>query len=537
MVLINSGAIGAQEAPANWFNLDPTKDGVPGMATETFYKRLLSAKKGETIVVAVLDSGVDYLHEDLKDIMWVNPGEIAKNGIDDDKNGYIDDIHGWNFLGNAKGENLHHDNLEVTRLYAQYRKRFGNADPAKLSKKEQVEYKKFEEYRDIVEKRRASLEGNSKTYTVLKELVEQLKKDINKPEITATDLKQYKTDDERMKRLVNILKAQLDQGETFDGFYAQVVEGYEYFYNQYNYNYNVDYEPRALIGDNYANLTERNYGNNDVKGPDANHGTHVAGIIAAVRGNNIGMDGVADNVRIMSVRTVPDGDERDKDVANAIRYAVDNGAKVINMSFGKGYSPNKPLVDAAVQYALKKDVLLVHAAGNDGSENDQTNNYPNDQIGKKQAANWIEVGASNWLGGDKLAAEFSNYSGKNVDVFAPGVDIYSTTPGSTYEENQGTSMASPMVAGMAALIRSYFPDLTAVQVKEVIMSSVDKQPLKVIKPGTEDEMVDFSTLGVSGGTVNVDAAMEKALKTVGKNKGAKRYLTPADLKPRATAVP
>ena len=153
--------------------------------------------------------------------------------------------------------------------------------------------------------------------------------------------------------------------------------------NKLDYAYNPDYDSRKLIvKDNYADSNERFYGNNDVEGPDALHGTHVAGIVGAVVGNEIGSDGIARNVKLMSVRAVPDGDERDKDVANAIRYAVDNGATIINMSFGKGYSWDKKAVDEAVKYAAKHDVLLVHAAGNSGQNNDKTDNFPNDFIGK-----------------------------------------------------------------------------------------------------------------------------------------------------------
>ncbi len=537
LVVLTSGLSAQTEAPANWFNLDQSKDGVPGLGTESLYQRISKGKKGETVVVAVIDSGVDYLHEDLKDIMWVNPGEIAGNGIDDDHNGYIDDIHGWNFLGNAKGENVVHDNLEVTRLYAQYKKKFANVDPVKLGKKNKALYEQYLEYKGIVETKRESASKNFTIFSTLKELISKMKASIKKDEITLNDIKKFKTDDDKMKRLVGVIKQQMEQGMSFEEFDKQVEEAYEHYDGEYNFNYNPDYDSRSLVGDNYADLTQRFYGNNDVKGPDARHGTHVAGIIGAIRGNNIGMDGVADNVRIMSVRTVPDGDERDKDVANAIRYAVDNGAKVINMSFGKGQSPNKKYVDEAVKYAMKKDVLLVHAAGNDGKENDFANNYPNDLLGKKYAENWIEIGASNWVTGDHLAASFSNYSPKLVDVFAPGEEIYSTTPDNTYENLQGTSMASPMVAGVAAVVRSYFPDLTAVQVKDIIAGSAVKEPIKVVKPGTEDEMVDFSTLSTSGGVANVEAAVDLAIKTVGKKKGAKRYLTAADLEPKKVIVP
>lgn len=536
-----------EQTPKNWFNLDPKQDGFPGISTESLYNRLrnMAGKKSETVVVAVIDSGVDYEHEDLKSVMWVNPGEIAGDGIDNDKNGYIDDIHGWNFIGNAKGENVYHDNLEITRLYASYKKEFEKADPTSLSSKDKKRYAEFKEMEEKVLGERKSLSETWPTYKALKESVSKVIKQLGKEKgITLDDLDKVQPGpDQMLARLIQILKTQIGQGATFEGFIDQLNEAYNYFDGRLNYNYNPDYDPRIIVGDNYSDVTEKYYGNNDVRGPDANHGTHVAGIIGAVRGNGIGMDGIADNVRIMSVRTVPDGDERDKDVANAIRYAVDNGAKVINMSFGKGYSPYKKAVDEAIRYAAKKDVLLVHAAGNDGSENDGKNNFPNDEFSKrglfgpKFAPNWIEVGALNWEGEEKLAADFSNYSGNRVDLFSPGVDIYSTVVGSNYDSYPGTSMASPMVAGAAVLLFSYFPDLTAVQIKNILMESTIKQSQMVVKPGTDDEKVPFTSLSVTGGILNVEKAFEKALVTPGKKTTSKRYLSFKDFPSKTVVVP
>lgn len=520
--------------PSNWFLLDPSS-GFPGAGVESLYKRLPASKKGQPVTVAVLDSGVDAQHEDLKPVMWVNPGEIPGNGKDDDNNGYVDDIHGWNFLGNAKGENVHRDNLEVTRLYAQYKTRFEGVDASRLAGKEKEDYAFYEKIKSEVEEGRASAEENFNLYQIFKGAIGELKKAIGKPEITVQDLKNFRSSDLRLKQIASVLVAQMGEGLTFQEFEKQFNEEYDYFDSKYNYNFNPDFDPRKIVGDNYADPTERSYGNGNVIGPDAAHGTHIAGIIAAARGNGIGMDGIADNVRIMSVRTVPDGDERDKDVANAIRYAVDNGAKVINMSFGKGYSPNKEVVDQAIRYAMKKDVLLVHAAGNDGKENDYENNFPNDRFGKKGlfgprfAPNWIEVGATHWEGGESLAADFSNYSAEIVDVFAPGTEIYSTTPGSEYANNQGTSFSAPVVSGIAALLRSYFPDLTAVQVKEILVQSAIPQNIQVMLPGGGD-LVPFSALSVSGGIVNAQKAFELAAKTPGKSKnGQKRVIASSDL--------
>jgi subtilisin family serine protease len=536
-------ALAQIEPPRDWF-LKGEKQGFPGLNAESLYQRLPTGKKGQPVVVAVLDSGVDSEHEDLKPVMWVNPQEIPGNGKDDDNNGYVDDIHGWNFLGNKTGQNIRYDNLEVTRLYAQYHEKFKGTNESELKGKARKEYAFYSELKSQVEEARESAEQNFTLYEVVKGVMEDLKKQIGKDDLTKEDLQNFKTTDMRLQQITKILIDQLEQGISFKDFEKQFLEEYEYFDGRLNYNYNPDFNPRNVIGDNYQDLYERGYGNNDVRGPDASHGTHVAGIIAAARGNDVGIDGVASNVRIMSVRTVPDGDERDKDVANAILYAVDNGAKVINMSFGKGYSPEKKVVDRAVKYALKKDVLLVHAAGNDGKENFKDNNFPNDQYAKKglfspkTAANWIEVGASNWMGGESLAASFSNFSSKNVDVFAPGVDIYSTLPDSDYGNNQGTSMAAPMVSGAAAVIRSWFPDLTARQVKEILMASAVQINTGVSEPGT-GETVPFSSLSVSGGILNLESAFELALKTAGKNKkgGVARTINAGELPPPTRVTP
>jgi subtilisin family serine protease len=530
----------AQPAPKDWQHRSPS-EGYPGVSTNQLYDRLPTDISPDTVIVAVIDGGVDPLHEDLKNVMWINKDEIPGNNIDDDKNGYIDDIYGWNFIGNAKGENVHYDNLEVARLYAKYRDRFKDVDSGELKKKEKAEYDFYQELKEEVEEGRAQFEQNFQLYSVLKDALEKIKEDFkDQEEITEEDLRNYETDDMRMMQIAQIIATQMAEGGSFEDFAKEIEGGYDYLKERFEYNYNPDFDGRAKVDDNYADKTERYYGNNDVKGPDAFHGTHVAGIIAAERNNDLGMDGIAGPVKIMAIRTVPAGDERDKDVANAIYYAVDNGASVINMSFGKGYSPYKEVVDKAVKYAAKKDVLLVHAAGNDGQQVNSTNNFPTDKyarrglFGPKHAPNWIEVGAANWEGGENLAASFSNYSPEYVDVFAPGTAIYSTAPDNEYENSQGTSMAAPVVAGVAAVLRAYFPDLTAEQVKEIISTSTDQPSAQmVIKPGT-DEKVPFSELSVSGGVINVEKAVEKAIQTKGKKrKAAERSVKQLKPNPKA----
>jgi len=523
-------SIFAQDEPAkDWFLKSPTKDNVQGVSIEETYSTILKNQTNKTVIVAVIDSGVDFDHEDLKDVMWVNADEVAGDGIDNDNNGYVDDIHGWNFIGGKDGSNVDADNLEVARVYKHLGARFeGKSESDIKGKKEKAEYARYLRAKEDIE---SNVKDNTETMEGYKKIlgdIETLKKEIGKDDFTVEDLDAYKTEDTGLQRSILILKNALSRSpklsETVEGLQGAV----DYFKNSLDYNYNPDYDPRStIVKDNYANSYEKGYGNNIYDGPDASHGTHVAGIIAATRGNDIGMDGVADNVKIMTVRAVPNGDERDKDVANAIIYAVDNGASIINMSFGKSFSWDKEAVDKAVKYALKKDVLLVHAAGNSAQNNDTTDNFPNDGFdkkglfGPKMAKNWMEIGALDWKGGEKSPASFSNYGKGNVDVFAPGVAIYSTTPDDNYDSYQGTSMAAPVVAGVAAVLRSYYPDLTATQVKDIIMQSVDPIAGKVRKPGTK-ETVNFSELAVSGGSVNALKAVKLAEKTKGKKKGVTR---------------
>jgi len=508
--------------PPNWYNLDLQKDGIMGISTEKAYE-LLQGRKSTPVIVGVLDGGIDYQHEDLKDVMWVNEKEIPGNGIDDDGNGYVDDVHGWNFLGNANGENVQYDNLEMTRLIRLYEPKYISVLPT--TPLTEAERREFVSYQRMIGEYTSKLDqanfGNI-NYSRLKEEIDAVVKALGKDpkEITKADLDNFNTTSDRQKMAIRMAKKELEN-TTFEKFYEELGEGVEYFRNQAEYHLNKNYDSRHIVGDNYEDATERHYGNADIKGPDADHGTHVAGIIGAKRQNGIGIDGIANNVKIMGVRIVPDGDERDKDVANGIRYAVDNGAKVINMSFGKGYVYNKKTVDEAVKYAAEKDVLLVHAAGNDSKDNDVVKNYPmkyyTDSVEAivGEASNWITVGATSSKVNDELLANFSNFGYKSVDVFAPGVKINSTMPESKYKEQDGTSMAAPVVSGLAVLLRSYYPELTAKEVKDIILKSVTKVDQKVkVKIDGSNKKVYLDEISVTGGIVNAYKAIQEADKYI-----------------------
>ena len=521
-------ALVAQDAhpPQNWFHMDQSADGYQGVSADKAYQELLKDRKGQTVVVAIIDSGVDIEHEDLKDVIWVNEDEIPGNGIDDDRNGYVDDVNGWNFIGGKNG-NVSADQLEITRIVAYLGKKYENRNVATLKGKEKKEYAQYLKLKETVDENYEKAKSRYEQYATIMEGIQNLQKAVGKEEATAADLNGHTFEDKDLEKMAKGMAGRLGEDGTLADMAGQLEGALAYFKGQSEAMYNVDFDGRSVVGDNYEDSRETGYGNNDVEGPDALHGTHVAGIVAASRDNGVGMNGVADNVKIMSIRTVPDGDERDKDVANAIRYAVDNGASIINMSFGKGYKWDKEVVDDAVKYAAKNDVLLVHAAGNSSQDNDSTDNFPNDTyekggflfFGKKVADNWIEVGALD--PNDGKPATFSNYGKANVDVFAPGVEIYATVPGDEYQWLQGTSMASPVVAGVAAMLRSYFPELTAKQVKEIIEGTVVPNTAMVKKPGSADQ-VPFTDLSKTGGVVNSYKAVKKAMTTKGKKK-----LTPA----------
>ena len=514
------------EPSKDWFLRDPEQDQLQGVSVTKVYQTL-AGQPSRTVIVAVVDSGVDIEHEDLKSIIWINEDEIPGNKIDDDKNGYIDDVNGWNFIGGATG-NVNEDTYELTREYVRLKKKFENTKDGKVPKKQKAEYEQYQKIKDKFEKLKAK---NEQQYGLYKNLqdnvmlsVDTLKVILKTDSLTQESLQQFTTTDPSLLFakgfLLNMFK-NIGPEESIDDLLAQLQEAVDYFGVIVNYGYNENFDSRLIIGDNYSNSYEKNYGNNDVKGPDPEHGTHVAGIIAADRKNEIGINGIADNVRIMSVRAVPNGDERDKDVANAIIYAVDNGAKIINMSFGKSFSPEKTVVDKAVKYAEQKGVLLIHAAGNDGEDIDEKKNFPSRYYTDgKEAKNWLEIGASAWGSNQEFVGSFSNYGKKSVDFFAPGVEIYSTTPGNTYKNQSGTSMASPTTAGVAALLMSYFPELSYLEVKDILKKSTRKfDNLEVVTPGGSTN-VKFSELSNTGGLVNAYEAVKMA-QLVKSQKGVK----------------
>lgn len=484
-----------------WNHYDIVKDTVPGMSVDRAYAELLKDRKSKKVIVGIVDSGVDIEHEDLKSVIWTNTKEIPGNGIDDDKNGYVDDIHGWNFLGDVVKEHLEYERI--------------------IKDKSLVDEATYQEAKKLYDKKIADAKGEKsyfiKMITDVTNADKTIQKQLGKEVYTVDELKTVESNDTLIQKSKAVVQRMFSYGMPVADFKKEVqkqIDAKDELLKEQD-KFDIDY--RKVLGDNPNDITDTKYGNSNVMGPDKEeilHGTHVAGIVAQVRNNNIGGDGIANNVEILTVRAVPDGDEYDKDIALAIRYAVDNGAKVINGSFGKSFSPHKNWVFDAIKYAAEKDVLIVHAAGNDAKNIDYYDNFPNDSEDKKTeiSDNLITVGALNFEYDKNIAAGFSNIGKINVDVFAPGVKIYASTPDNTYKFLRGTSMAAPNVAGVAALIRSYYPKLTASQVKHILMDSGVAINMDVVVGGNPKDVRPFSELSKTGKIVNAYNAILMANK-------------------------
>ncbi len=505
----------SEEQTKAWGASDLLSDTIPGMSVEKAYAEILNKtkRKGQKVIVGVIDSGVDIEHEDLRNVIWTNEDEIAGNGIDDDNNGFVDDVHGWNFLGDIVGENM-----EYTRYVRKLGPKFEGKSESSVSAADRADYAIYKKAKAELEKESQEAQANKARYEQilgqLKPAHDAIAKKLGKENYTQKDLSGIANPSPAEQQQIGMLNQMLNYGDSVPEVIEQLSGGIEYFDGRLNTHFNVGQEFRTVLNNDPDDFSTKVYGNNDVDGPDpeeedATHGTHVAGIIAAQRNNGVGMNGVANNAEIMVVRTIPDGDEYDKDVALAIRYAVDNGAKVINTSFGKYFSTHPEWVRDAIKYAASKDVLIVNAAGNEAYDLDTIEVYPNDQslTGAEYANNVLTVGALNYKYGGEMIANFSNYGKSNVDVFAPGVKIWSTTPLNNYEYLQGTSMAAPAVAGVAATIRSYYPSLSAVQVKQVIMDSGLTSKSPVILGGDASNQQNFPDISKSGKMVNMYNAL------------------------------
>lgn len=507
----------------NWFNLSPDEK-IQGSWADKAYNELLKDRQpAKKIVVAVIDGGVDINHPELIGKIWTNSDEVAGNGTDDDNNGYIDDIHGWNFIGGANGENILYETMEYVRILRELTPKFGNiADLTEVAPADMSNYELYLKVRKEYDEEFSNYSAQRQNLTSFEERIKRpreiIQKYLNKEKFTKEDLEGIKSDNELVKLSKEYLLERYKTGFTFEW-----MEQYKKHISEYlDYRLNLEFDPRStIVKDNPTDINDRNYGNNDVTGPRPFHGTACSGIIAANRDNGIGIKGVASNVEIMVLRAVPDGDERDKDIALAIRYAVDNGANVISMSFGKYYSLYSRFMDDAIRYADEHNVLLIHSAGNEASDVDVVANFPSANfVDGGVAKNMITVGATSYKSGKTFCGSFTNYGKKNVDIFAPGVDIITIFPNNKYSQGNGTSYAGPVVSGVAAMVWSYFPGLTAAELKDILLKSATQYPkLKVIVPNKEGlkDKKNFTELSTSGGTINAYQAIQEALKRTAVN--------------------
>ncbi len=506
-----SAAGSKDHTAAQWYFADPQSDRIPGISLDKTYK-FLEGRQGRKVVVAILDSGLDTAHADIKGNLWVNPREIPGNDVDDDGNGYVDDVHGWNFLGNLSGENIASETLEQTRLYRKFHPVYGTMKEKDVPAGKQAEFDLYLKAKEFYEKDVAESQRNLFNHKLM----------LSEFDASVSVLEQHIKGSDLTPEVVRAIKAETGNLFKAKNFYLLIyqhgvsrsdIEGWiAYEESVLSTKLNLDNDPRHIAGDDPNNIQDSLYGNNDLQAGTPGHGTSVGGLVGAIRGNGIGIDGIADNVAIMVIRIVPGGDERDKDVALGIRYAVNQGARIINCSFGKDFSPEKWMVDEAVRYAESHGVLIVHGSGNDGKDNDATENYPTPFFSNGiRATNMIEVGSSTKYRSKLLPSPFSNYGRTTVDLFAPGSEIMTLKPGG-YGSSSGTSLAAPVVTGVATIILSYYPELTPAELRKILMKSVSSFKWKKVNiPGGKGK-TRMKKLSVSGGVVNAFKAVKLAEK-------------------------
>ncbi|CAM1367335.1 S8 family serine peptidase [Tenacibaculum xiamenense] len=496
----------------NWQHKDIQLDTIPGISLDRAYSEILRGKKGKEVVVAVIDTKLDIHHDELKDNIWTNKKEIPSNGIDDDKNGYIDDINGWNFLGTLQGKDILYQNSEITRIVRAYKDKYENKDKNGLSEKQLEEYKMYKRVRGIYYSEAKKAKANMKYFDsisiVYVKAKQELKERFNKEKYMPDELDSIQKLNPELEGMIKVLKYAQRNNFTEDKFKRY----YKYYKNLITYGYNVSYNEREGLNENSEDIEDSIYGNNIVFGDvPFQHSTSVSGLLAASRANNLEVKGVSDNIKILPVVMVATGDEYDKDVALAIRYAVDNGAKIINMSWGKRFSLHSDWVIDAVKYAKENDVLLIHGAGNEATNTDEEDFYPIDNVaGKEFVDNFIVVGASSYSLDKNLIARFSNYGKENVDVFAPGNYLYTTDVNNKFKYNSGTSLATPLVSGVAGLIFSYYPDLTSAEVKNIILNSGVEYSIMVKVPREKGKEMPFNQMSKSGKIINAFNALKLA---------------------------
>lgn len=495
----------------DWYHLDPVEDSVLGISSQKAYE-FLKDKPSETVIVAVIDNGAEITHKDLADNIWINKDEIPDNGIDDDKNGYIDDIHGWNFLGNSEGENMKNETLVVTRYFKLLNDRFAGKTKKEIARKDKEDYKFYLLIKQRYEKELSEQEKMKNTYELLLENYNEAKEILSNyfesSDYSLKNVENIETEDKELLWAIKIYTWANSNYYTKGNLEKSLKDVNTKLESRLNPDYNIRKE---IVGDDPTDINDSIYGNNNVAAKGPYHGTSVAGVIGAMN-NDFGIDGIAKNVKLMILRVVPNGDERDKDVALAIKYAVRNGADIINCSFAKDFMMHPEFIYNAMKEAENKDVLIIHAAGNESRNIDKEPAYPNGFYDKRtKAKNWMNIGATNSADTETLISYFSNYGKKSVDVFAPGSRIRTTVLNNQYEYTSGTSIASPIVAGVAAVIKSYYPHLTSLQIRQIIIESAYIPTTKKVYVPTAGAMKrKMKRVSVAGGIVNLYNAVQLA---------------------------
>ena len=528
-----------------WWKADWKKDSLPGISLDEAYN-YLKGRKSKSVIVALIDGPLDINHNDLKNSIWVNKKEISNNAIDDDANGYVDDVHGWCFTANKNDVYRSNQPSLEADVYKTWKKKFEQIDGSKLRGVEKVQYENYidgktkllERYKILylgsllpVDTTKLTIDS-SRFVQYLDHLLPQYKDTIISKILFAT-LPYNDTYDSAANQLFAIITKNSHEWDLrlseFDSS-NKYQPGYTNYFAPYALGYNKTILDdtltnfRSLIGDDPNNFDDRFYGTPSISIPssDMPHATMIAGIIAAKPSGKNGVKGISDNVQIMELSTgVPGGGTENKELVNAIYYAVNNGATIINISLRPaGIEVHVKELRVAFDYADKHNVLIVNAAGNDGLNLDHEKYIMGQGSDGKEHDTFIRVGATTELMNDQLAWESSDFGKNTVDIFAPGKNIYSTFPGNAYNSLSGTSFAAPMVAGVAALLKSYFPKLTSKQVKEILMKSSFRPGILVTPPlgsGIENK-IPFSKMSKSGGIVNAYNAVKLADEMMKKSK-------------------
>ncbi|MBG7630454.1 MAG: S8 family serine peptidase [Bacteroidetes bacterium] len=491
----------------HWHLKDYESDGVPGISLDKLYDELIKNQKGKQIIVAIIDTEIDINHEDLKDFIWINNDEQPNNGVDDDNNGYVDDVNGWNFIGNKNGGNLICSNFSYTRKLKElipifkgktkeevgndtlnfkiYQRALMDHQNMKRQLKEDYEYVEFLNTGFPRSKKLLDSIFRGSTYTInqLDSLYTIFKKQDS---IKAADI----------YFMIDFLNFDMHGYADNLAYESNLIE---------KYSNNISFDDRAIIGDNVNDIEDRDYGSpfitNSLK--EFTHGSIVSGVLAAHRTNNKGVRGITNTVKLMPLCIQAKfGAETDKDLALSIKYAVENGAQVINISANRTYELHNEWVQQALLYAEEQNVLVVKGAGNSETDIDKIITYPNKNTKDHVLNNFIVVGATGMELNSNFKPVWANYGRKTVDFYAPGESILTTTPFDSYKVDSGSSLSTAITSGVAALLLSYYPDLKVSEIRQILMESATRYDLDIELDYDSNTTVPFSKLSNSGGVLN-----------------------------------